>query len=40
VGFAVVGAQLPSGEGYYYMATTKAPAPSRRERQAAREAAR
>ncbi len=41
VGFAEVGAPLPSGDGSYYTATAKPPSPSRREqRHAAREAAR
>jgi succinoglycan biosynthesis transport protein ExoP len=34
VGFAVVGAPTPSGDGYYYMAPAKQPSGSRRERQA------
>src|SRR3954451_1810309 len=37
VGFAVVGAPAPSGDGYY-MTPPKQPSPSRRERHAAREA--
>jgi capsular exopolysaccharide synthesis family protein len=40
VGFAVVGARTPSGDGYYYTAPAKPAAGSRRERAAAREAAR